>query len=88
VAIKYIKGLDDCEYDWIKVIREIQIMHEFTKMKNNTFVVKLLDLKVIQETRGTHGVFIVMEHMESDLKKLLNQCSHVELNPDHILQLM
>lgn len=35
VAIKFISEITDNEYDYVKVIREIQIMRELTSMKNN-----------------------------------------------------
>ena len=43
VAIKYVNDLGDCEYDWVKLIREIKIMHELTTMKQN-YTVNLIDL--------------------------------------------
>ena len=88
VAIKYVKDLGDCEYDWVKVTREIQIMEEFSKMERNQFTVKLLDLFVIQENKESMGLFIVMEHMDSDLKKVLNNSSEMELTETHVTALM
>lgn len=44
VAIKFVKELDDCDYDWIKVIREIQIMDQLATMAKNEYSVKLIDL--------------------------------------------
>ena len=88
VAIKYINDLGDCDYDWVKVIREIQIMDELSQNPKNSYTIKLLDLKMIKQDNGTIGLFVVMEHMESDIKKLLNQSSEIELSEDHILMII
>ena len=88
VAIKYINDLGDCDYDWVKVIREIQIMDELSQNPKNSYTIKLLDLKIIKQDNGTIGLFVVMEHMESDIKKLLNQSSEIELSEDHILMII
>ena len=73
MAIKYIDELGEVDYDWVKVIRELQIMYEFTQMDKNEHNVKILDLFMTSDKeKDTQGVFVVMEHMESDLKKLLN----------------
>ena len=35
-----------------------------------------------------HGLFIVMEYLESDLKKMMNQGIEVNLTEDHILHII
>ena len=73
MAIKFIDDLGDVEYEWVKLIRELQIMYEFTKMDKSHHTVKILDLFMTPDNeKDTQGVFVVMERMESDLKKLLN----------------
>jgi hypothetical protein len=47
-------------------------MDGLTDMPNNSYTVKLLDLIMIENKDKSMGLFIVMEHFESDLKKLLN----------------
>ena len=34
---------------------------------------------------GSIGLFLVMEHMENDIKKLLNYSSDIDLSEEHIL---
>jgi serine/threonine protein kinase len=63
-------------------------MHQFTQMPKNHYTVKLLDLFIVQEDKKNMGVFVVMEHMESDLKKLLNSSQDLELGEDNILVLV
>jgi len=63
-------------------------MHQFTQMPKNHYTVKLLDLFIVQEDKKNMGVFVVMEHMESDLKKLLNSSQDLEIGEDNILVLV
>jgi len=65
-------------------------MKELTEMKNNNYTVKLLDLKMVEQQgyQKRHGLFIVMEYLESDLKKMMNSGLEVDLTEDHILQII
>ena len=63
-------------------------MDELSQNPKNSYTIKLLDLKMIKQDNGTIGLFVVMEHMESDIKKLLNQSSEIELFEDHILMII
>lgn len=51
----------------------------------NLFIVKLIDLIMVEQSNGETGVFVVMEHFDSDLKKLLNESSDLELTEEHVL---
>ena len=53
VAIKFMKNNCTSEYSSIKLLREIQIMRELTKMKDirNSFFPSLIDIIVPQSTR-------------------------------------
>ena len=65
-------------------------MGELTKMPNNNVTVKLIDLMMTQSNpndSSEFGVFIVMEYLQSDLKKLMNSVPNVEINEDHILNI-
>lgn len=68
VAIKHISDAYSHPYCFKKVMREIQIMKQLTKMKNNIFTTKLIDLIIEGDS-----VFLVMNYMSSDLKKLFNE---------------
>ena len=37
---------------------------------------------------GSIGLFLVMEHMENDIKKLLNYSSDIDLSEEHILMII
>ena len=65
-------------------------MRELTSMKNNEYTVKLFDLKMIKKEGylENHGLFIVMEYLESDIKKMMNQGIDVDLTEDHILHII
>ena len=77
VAIKYISDYDSSEYGALKTVREIQILKKLTEIPENVYTVKILDL--IEPTKEAleksslkgNGIFIVMEHMEIDLREFL-----------------
>lgn len=70
VAIKLINNVDRNEYETKKVLREIQILRKFTQMKNNRFSVLLYDIIIPDASKLTH-LFLVLEHMPTDLKKVI-----------------
>lgn len=65
VAIKLITDAYKSTYNFKKVMREIQIMKQLTKMKNNIYTTKFLDLIVDEES-----VFIIMDYGSKDLLNL------------------
>ena len=69
VAIKLIENIFKDDYEAKKMIREIQIMRKLSQFKDNQYTIKLFD--IITNDQMTH-VFIVMEYMQMDLKKVLN----------------
>ena len=50
VAIKYINDLGYCDYDLVKLIREIQIMDGLSDHPKNSYLVKIIDLKMIEQS--------------------------------------
>lgn len=72
VAIKHIRASieDGDHYVLKKVLREIQILRHLTEMKENVHTVKILDLIVSEDMTN---IFIVMNYMCSDLKKVLGK---------------
>ena len=53
-------------------------------MKNNKHTTALLD--VIVDSHFEHDyMFLVMDHVDSDLKKVFNSSKKIEFNEDHVL---
>ena len=66
MAIKLIEKIFEDEYEAIKVIREVQLLRHFTQMKSNKYTTRVLDVVLKDQ-----NLFIVMDYMDSDLKRLL-----------------
>lgn len=62
-----IEKIFEDEYEAIKVIREVQLLRHFAQMKSNKYTTRVLD--IIHEGQI---LFIVMDYMDSDLKRLLS----------------
>lgn len=84
VAIKLIRNLFSDVYSTRKIISEIQILRHFTNMKNNKHTTALLD--VITDSNFEHDyMFLVMDYVDSDLKKVFNSSKKIEFNEEHVL---
>ena len=70
VAIKLIEDLFKNSYDSKKIVREIQILRQFTQMANNQFTTKIYDIIAPSDPSDLSYIFIVMEYMQTDLKKI------------------
>ena len=70
VAIKLVKKIFNGLSTARAVVGEIQIMNQLSQMKNNFFTPELIDIILVQEGEEEH-LFIVMELVQSDLKKVL-----------------
>ena len=70
VAIKLLKDLFINKYETKKQLRELTILRQFSEMENNTFTNKILDVKVF---RDLNIMFMVLEYMETDLKRVMSQ---------------
>jgi serine/threonine protein kinase len=71
VAIKHISNVFVHYYSFKKVMREIQILRELTKMKGNLFTTKLIEV-LVPNSKEYNEIFIVMDYKSSDLKKLIS----------------
>lgn len=81
VAIKMVRIIREYEYELVKVLREIQIMKALTKMSSQStrsFFPELLN--IITPSGATpnniKNLFIVMDHVETDLGKIVKLGAH------------
>ena len=88
VAIKLLRQLFENIYDSKKVIREIQIMRHLTQMQNNHFTIKIYDIIIPENTVTFDYLFIVMEYMQTDMKKIFCSVPQVALEEIHIIQII
>jgi mitogen-activated protein kinase 1/3 len=88
VAIKMVKSFRKYEYEMVKVLREIQIMKALTKMspKSMSFFPKLLDIITPKNatSEDIDTLFIVMDHVETDLGKVIKSTSQCKLDKHHV----
>jgi serine/threonine protein kinase len=70
VAIKLIDNVFKNEYDSKKIVREIQILRQFTQMPNNQFTTKIYDVITSKKIEDLSYIFIVLEFMQTDMKKV------------------
>lgn len=78
-----IEKIFEDEYEAIKVIREVQLLRHFAQMKSNKYTTRVLDI-VFED----HTLFIVMDYMDSDLKRLLSGVEKMSLTKEHVLVLI
>lgn len=89
VAIKYIHGFSQWDYDCVKVIREIQILRKLQDMQrqaNFYCTPEILDVVIPEagEDEDHFSIFIVMEHFGTSLKNLLDMKETSQLNANHM----
>ena len=77
VAIKRIEDIFQNMYEGIKIVREVQIMRHLTQMKKNLYTVQLYEIIPDEEM---NSIFLVMEYVQSDLKKVLNNTENTMLD--------
>lgn len=68
----------------IMISRELQILHKMSKLKNNNFIVQLLDVFVNPEASSDFNkltkLYLVMEYMANDMKNLLDSQTPIDGN--------
>ena len=86
--MKLVKNFAAYEYEMIKVIREIQIMKALTTMMPSkmSFFPKLIDLIIPADAnaKNLNSVFIVMDHIDTDLSKILKLGSACKIDKSHV----
>ena len=78
VAIKHVSNIFDDIIDCRRLLREISIL----KYLDHPNVVKILEVIQPNNLDTFNELYVVMEHAQSDLKKLVKSSAHLE--PDHI----
>jgi mitogen-activated protein kinase 1/3 len=86
VAIKLILADLKTQVQCRNIIRELTILRQFTQMKNNIYVTKILDVILQQEesTKDSKGIFMVMEYIPNDIKTMILDIDEEELDESHI----
>ena len=92
VAIKMMKNLFDNEYDSKRLISEIQILLQLSNVPHNQFTPRIHDI-IASEFDSTSDepvqyLFIVMEYVNTDLKKVLNDADKIGLENDHVITIL
>ena len=57
-------------------------------MPTNVFFTKIYDVIMATNQEKAPCLFIVMEHVESDLKKVLNKSGSIDFTEDHVLTIL
>lgn len=82
VAIKRIKNVFEDEIDCKRILREVTLMRKL----NHPSVVKIIEILEPEDMSNFQQLYIVMEYMQSDLKKLIR--SSLFLETFHIQKIM
>jgi len=90
VAVKLIEDFGSYEYDCVKVIREIKILRGIHANSRNgvcCFVPDLVDVVIPdgENEDNLRSVFLIMEHEQTDLRKLLRLGKESKLSEDHVV---
>lgn len=87
VAIKLIRDLFCDTYQTRKIVSEIQILRELSRVEGNVFTTQLLEVICNPNFEGDF-LFLVMEHMETDLKKVINNSRAISFTEDHAITIL
>ena len=92
VAVKMIKNCFKDGYNARKMLSEIQILRKLSEQKSNCFTTQIYDVLYPEFDATSEDpleyIFIVMEHEESDLRKLLSEYESLDFSDEHIKILM
>lgn len=73
------------------IIRELQILRQFSEMEQNIFITKLLEIEVANKDtklNNADGIFIVMEYVAHDIRTMLDKIKQDSLTEDHVKIIM
>ena len=87
-----VKNAFKTKYDSLKMVRELMILSKLSKMKNNCFIAKLLDIILpygaLDDTSKLTEVFIVQEWVPYDLKSILSRDILEDYSTTHVKVIM
>ena len=73
MAIKLLQNIYRDELYFKKVVSEVQTLRKLTAMPDNIFTTQLLDLIMPTDPENnSSSLFIVMDFVDYDIKKLMN----------------
>lgn len=75
VAIKRMENIFEDETDCKRILREISLMNKI----RHPFVVELIEILYPSDPEHFDTLYVVMEHAESDLKKIIKSSIHLEM---------
>ena len=88
VAIKFIKTKFDNQVECKNIFRELSLLRQFSEMKGNIFVTKLLDVKLASDGKdgieNAKGMFFIMEHVPNDLKQMMKMVDNNCFEEEHV----
>lgn len=92
VAIKLIHNIFLSKHSMKNTLRELQLMHELTKMDGNSFTTKMLDVilpvRNEQDLNSFKSIFIVMNCVKRDLDSLLQKIKPNNFSEKHSLKIV
>lgn len=75
VAIKRMQNIFEDEVDCKRILREITLLRKL----DHPAIVKIVEILEPRDPANYHTIYVVMEFMESDLKKVVRSPIHLEL---------
>lgn len=75
VAIKRINNVFEDDVDCKRILREVTLMRKL----NHPSVVKIIEILEPKDVNSFQQLYIVMEYMQSDVKKLIRSSLYLEL---------
>lgn len=91
-AIKLIKNVFHDNYHAKKVLREVVIMRQLSKMARNVFTTKLHDVILPcskeEDLETFDDIFLVMDYVEHDLKRIFTMTKPPSFSEDHVVTIL
>lgn len=92
VAIKLMKQTFRDQFNAKKIVSEIEIMRKLTSVKGNCFTTKIFDVILpevdVSSDEPLEYLFIVMDQEDTDLYKVLDNHSLLDISTDHLVTIM